>query len=93
MKNNWRDNISPLLKDYFEKLLTLTDTEKQAFLSSKDKKNAQLWCALTIMYKENSDLKNRLNILERALKDSLNKKSKKKDTDPAKELKKVLEKL
>lgn len=93
MKNNWRDNISPLLKDYFEKLLALTDTEKQAFLSSKDKKNAQLWCALTILYKENSDLKNRLNILERALKDSLNKKSKKKDTDPAKELKKVLKKL
>ena len=67
----WRDNVDPVIKDYLEALIKSTQSNKEAFNSSKNKGNAQLWIALSIIYKQTFNLDQKIKYIEKLLKDML----------------------
>lgn len=106
--NTWRDDVEPLLRDHLEILISESVKQRKAYKKAKKTANAQLWCALAYVAKQNfelqqenkllqkalSELNQKYNFLEKSLKDLFPKKQKKKDgVDPAKALKDVLKKL
>ena len=64
----WREEISPHLKPFIEKLISESMKEKSLHKSQSPSK-AQLWIAMGILAKHAYDLELKTNYLERALKD------------------------
>ncbi len=76
---DWKDNVSPLLKNHLERQIAESLKEKPAFDLAKHPGTAQLWVALAYMSKELFDLKLKIEHLEKKidqtfLKSSLSKK-------------------
>ena len=75
---DWRENLDPKIRAYLEKQIASTGRYKNAYLNSKDPGKAQLWCALTNMELKFSELNLKVKLLEGALRDLVDKLSKKK---------------
>lgn len=65
----WRDKTDPAIKDYLEALIKSTQGSKESFSSSGNKANAQLWTALSIIYKQTFNLDQRIKYIEKLLKE------------------------
>jgi hypothetical protein len=65
----WRDNVDPTIKNYLEALIKSTITNKEAIDLASNKGNAQLWMALSILYKQSFNLDQRIKYIEKLLKD------------------------
>lgn len=71
---NWRNSVSPLLKNHLELQINETLKQKKAYSKSRNKANAQLWCAVANLSKQIFDLNLKINYLESQFKKSLKKK-------------------
>jgi len=76
MKNkSWRKEVSPEIKEFLESLVENVHKHKPAYVKSKNPSSAQLWCALAHLSKQVFDLNIKIKILEKVLKDNLQKPS------------------
>ncbi len=107
--DNWRDDIDPLLREHLEIIINDAVKQRSAYKKAKNTANAQIWCALAYMAKQNfeleqenkllkktmSDLNQKYKYLEKTLKDLFPQKKKEEGNkdDPAEALKSVLKKL
>lgn len=73
--SNWRKDISPEIKEFLEALVENVHKHKPAYVKAKNPSSAQLWCALANLSKQVFDLNLKLKILEKVLKDNLQKPS------------------
>ncbi len=71
--SNWRKEISPEIKEFLEALVENVHKHKPAYIKAKNPSSAQLWCALANLSKQVFDLNLKLKILEKVLKDNLQK--------------------
>lgn len=67
----WRENVDPAIKSYLESLTKSTLTSRESIELSKNKASAQLWVALSLIYKQTFNLDQRIKYLEKLLKDIL----------------------
>ena len=74
-EGNWRKEVSPEIKEFLEALVENVHKHKPAYVKSKNPSSAQLWCALAHLSKQVFDLNLKLKILEKVLKDNLQKPS------------------
>jgi len=72
-EGNWRKEVSPEIKEFLEALVENVHKHKPAYVKSKNPSSAQLWCALANLSKQVFDLNLKLKILEKVLKDNLQK--------------------
>lgn len=75
VEGNWRKDVSPEIKEFLEALVENVHKHKPAYVKSKNPSSAQLWCALAHLSKQVFDLNLKLKILEKVLKDNLQKPS------------------
>jgi len=85
VKNNWRQNVDLGLKDHLEMLIESVHKHRNSYKKSKNPPIAQLWCALADLSKQILDLNLKIKVLEKALKDSMEKPSHIKDVPDKKE--------
>ena len=69
-RNHWRKDIDPSVKDYLEIMIEEVHKHRGNYKRSKNPSAAQLWCALAEMSKQLFNMRMRIKVLERALKDS-----------------------
>ena len=69
---DWRDKLDPTLKEHFNDLLKKVHPEKEAYLSAQNISQAQLWCAIAVLMKENSDLQLQVKHLGKQFKGKTN---------------------
>lgn len=105
--SEWRKNLDPVLREYLDSLVSESSESKQAYSKAKNPSNAQIWVALSLLARENMELKNdnkslkemiltlnqKYKFLEKVLREVNPKKMSKDDVDPARALKDVLKKL
>ncbi|RDD52601.1 hypothetical protein BA065_00565 [Nanoarchaeota archaeon NZ13-N] len=79
---SWRDNLDPVLKDFLNSLLKEVQKQKKAYSEADDPAIAQIWTALSIIYRkilllerEIEDIKGKIseNDLKNKLEESLKK--------------------
>jgi len=75
---NWRLSLAPSVRAHLEKQISGTGQYKEAYSKAKEPSNAQLWCAITNLSKDLFNTNVRLAGLENALKELVDKLSKKK---------------
>jgi hypothetical protein len=68
---SWRDHVEPSLKGHLEAQIRNSSRHK-AFLRAPNQANAQLWIAIANLSKKLYDLQMKLEIVDTALKESLN---------------------
>lgn len=85
-KNLWRKNIDLSIRDHLEAQINETGRYRNSYKLAKNPAEAQLWCAIANLSKQIFDLHLKMNYLERALKDTL---QRKKDNNLRKALKKL----
>lgn len=91
-ENNWRKNIDLSIKDYLEVLIEEVHKHKENYKKARNPSAAQLWCALAHLSKQVFDLNLKIRLLEKLLKDNLQKSSHIKDV-PCKDERKDLMKI
>ncbi len=74
-EKSWRKDISPEIKEFLEALVENVHKHKPAYVKAKNPSAAQLWCALANLSKQVFDLNLKIKILEKVLKDNLQKPS------------------
>lgn len=93
--DNWRDYIDPLIKEHLEIIINEAVKQRSAYKKAKNTANAQIWCALAYMAKQNfeleqenkllkktmSDLNQKYRYLEKTLKDLFPQKKKRDEND------------
>lgn len=84
-EDNWRKDISPEIKAFLEALVEDAHKHKDVYMKSKNPSAAQIWCALASLSKQLFDLNLKLKLLEKVLKDNLEKPSHIKDVPDKKE--------
>ncbi len=67
----WRDNVDKSIKDHLEQQIKATVPFKSSYSQAKNPSQAQLWVAIANISKQILDLNIKLNYIERALRDSL----------------------
>jgi len=67
----WRENVDPAIRNYLEALINSTKSNRGAIELSENKGNAQIWVALSILYKQTFNLDQRIKYIEKLLKDIL----------------------
>lgn len=80
----WRKNIPSSIKNHLELQIKEASKYKKYYLKSKNPSNAQLWCAIANLSKQNFDLNLKVKFLEGVLRDTLQKQSDKIKTNPIK---------
>jgi len=79
---SWRDKLDPVLKDFLNSLLKEVQNQKKAYSEADDPAIAQIWTALSIIYRkmlllerEIEDIKGKIseNDLKNKLEESLKK--------------------
>ena len=74
-KNNWRKDVDASIKDYLEAIIEEVHKHKDSYKNAKNPPAAQLWCALASLSKQVFDLNLKIKLLEKALKDNMEKPS------------------
>lgn len=64
---NWKDKVSPLIKNHLEKQIGESLKEKSAYDSAKNSAQAQLWISLAYLSKEVFDLSLKVSSLEKKI--------------------------
>jgi len=49
---SWRDKLDPILKDFLNSLLKEVQKNKDAYMEAEDPSIAQIWVALSIIYRK-----------------------------------------
>ncbi len=49
---DWKQELDPILKDYLNSILKEVIKNRDAYSKAKDKKIAQLWIAIALLYRE-----------------------------------------
>ncbi len=75
---NWREKVDPMIKNHLEIQIKESMKNKEAIKESSNPANAQLWCAIANLSKQNFNLELRLKYLERLLREVLKSKTKSK---------------
>lgn len=70
----WIDEVDSALKPYLKALIKDTYFNKKAFVNAVNKGNAQLWISQAVLYKQIVTLDNKINTLEKMLKEIIEKK-------------------
>ena len=103
----WRSKVNPEIKEKLNLLIEESYQEHEAYKHAKNTANAQLWCALAILAKENESIKKEIEMvkqvllgmkqkekyLESTLKELVPQKKQEGKEDPREELKKFLKRL
>ncbi|MCD4759577.1 hypothetical protein K8R33_01680 [archaeon] len=84
---NWRNQIDPAIKDHVEGRIKQSAENKEAILSAKNPKEAQLWTTIGYLSREITEANLKLKYMEKVLADTL--KAKKKKTRSKKEQKEI----
>ncbi len=71
--NKWRMKLEDSLRKHLELQIRETYKQKNAYESSKNPSNAQLWISIANLSRQIFEMNLRMNVLERALKDTLGK--------------------
>jgi len=49
---NWREKLDPVLRDFLNSLLKEVQKNKEAYMEAEDPSIAQIWVALSIIYRK-----------------------------------------
>ncbi len=74
MKENWRKNIDPLIKDHLEAQIKESFRYRKNYIKSKNPSKAQLWCAVAVLARQTFNLSLKVKFLEKALQELVGKK-------------------
>jgi len=85
---NWRKKVDPILKEHLESQIKESYRHKESYSDAKNKNIAQLWIAIANLSKQVFDLNLKVKFLEKALRETSDKKIKK---EPDVDVKKVLD--
>ncbi len=88
---SWRTQVDPAIRNHLEIQIREATKNRKAILQAENAANAQLWCAIANLSKQNFNLELRLKYLEKLLGDLL--KSKTKSKKKQKEIDKILKSL
>jgi len=69
-KKDWKDYLDPVYKDYINSLIKESKNHEKAYKKSFDPKIAQIWVALSILYRKISILENRIKSIEDKMKEN-----------------------
>ncbi len=89
-KKNWREELDSSLKPFLDSLIRETQNYRNSYKKAKNIADAQLWTASSILQKQMLDIQLRLKILERALKDSIEKDKEKKIKEAEREAEEII---
>jgi len=90
----WRNKVDPAIRNHLELQVRESAKNRKAIEQAENKANAQLWCAIANLSKQNFSLELKLKYIERLLADLLKPKTKdKKKQKEYKEVDKILKSL
>lgn len=90
---NWRTQVDPAIRNHLEMQIRESAKNRKAIEQAENKANAQLWCAIANLSKQNFNLELKLKYLEKLFAGSLKQKTKTKSKREQKEINKILKSL
>ncbi len=72
-QNNWRSKLDGITRKHLELQLREAYKYNKAYNLSKNSSNAQIWVAVANLSRQIFEMNLRMNVLERALKDTIDK--------------------
>ncbi len=90
---NWRNQVDPAIRNHLEIQVRESAKNRGAIEQAPNEANAQLWCAIANLSKQNFNLELKIKYLERLLSDLLKSKTKSKGKKEREEIDKILKSL